>query len=255
MKFLIGLALSANVSVQAATVFETQVYDAQKKSSTLQQVWLSDNTARVNNDTQGKIYSLMQLGESDKSYFVDIEKKQIMDLSSPPAFPKMMQMPKKATELKAELKKHGKGPMIASFETDEYHVYANGKLCGSEYLSAKVLELKHVRTFLQTMKKRSDAQKKQEAQMPFISSNPCEKARQDLADDLIKKGAVLRSTDAKGQVQFEMSKISLDQTPSPAYFDLPKDFKVSTPQQMMQEMMQKAFKNQGKAPAAPTLAQ
>ena len=250
MKIFIGLALCVSISAQAATVFETQVRDENNKTANrTQQVWLSDTVARVNNND--KMYSLLLLDNSQKSYFVDINKKQVMDLSEPPPMPKMPKNAQPAKPpIKAVLKKHGAGDKIAGYDTVEYHIYANDKLCGSEFVSIEVLNLPHVNAFLTTMKQRSNLRHKQQEHLPFMSQNLCQKARQQVADELVSKGAVLRSLDDKGKVQFEMHKISLNQTPSAGYFELPKDFKVMTLQQMMQKMMQKAFKAKQPAPSA-----
>ena len=250
MKLVIGLALCLSISAQAATVFETQVRDEDNKGATrTQQVWLSDTVARVNNND--KMYSLLLLDSSQKSYFVDTNKKQVMDLSEPPPMPKM---PKNAVAakppIKAVLKKHGAGDKIAGYSTVEYHIYADDALCGSEFVSLEVLNLPHVNAFLTTMKQRSDLRHKQQKHLPFLSQNLCQRARQQVADELVSKGAVLRSLDANGKVQFEMHKINLNQTAPVGYFDLPKNFKVMTLQQMMQELMQKAFKAKQSAPSA-----
>lgn len=250
MKVFIGLILGLSLSAQAATVFDAQVNDKQKKSAQFQQVWLSETVARVNNDPDGKRYSLLYLDGSDKSYFIDTEKKVVMDLSEPPPMPPMPKNAPETKAIKAELKKHGEGPVIAGYATDEYHIYADGQLCRFEYLSAEVLGFAHVKTFLETMKKRSEIQQKQQAHLPFMSNDVCDTARQQVADQLISKGAVLRSSDAVGTILFDMQKIGLEQAPKAGYFELPPNFAVMTVQQMMQEMMQKILKSQP-APAAP----
>jgi hypothetical protein len=130
--------------------------------------------------------------------------------------------------------KKGDGPEIAGYTTVHYQVTANGELCSNEYLAADVLKINDIQSFIRAMQEMNP---KKNTPMPFMQANPCLHAGIEMAEQFQTLGMSLRSMSKDGQVQHEITKIHTEMEAPAGIFDLPSDYTLSTPQEMMQKMM------------------
>ncbi len=231
---LMGGAKAANAAAQTSSIL------------------LDASHARMQAGAAGQ-YMLLDFSNG-KMMMINTQQKQAIDMSSMPKMPKGMGKPPNQAEpaaIKAELVKVGNGPEIAGYATDHYQVKAEGKVCSNEFISADALQVEHVEKFMQSMHKMAQERRQAMSNMPFFKQDPCAKAAEQTAGEMLKQGMLMRSQDTNGQLRNEIVSIKTDVPASAADFSVPADFEVLTPQQMMQRAMQKMGRQTGEPQQMP----
>lgn len=235
--FVLCGTLAPFLSTSAATLIQTKAGPQQ----TPQSVLLDGKHVRIGEPEQKQGYMLMLL-EQNKRYMINTKQKQIIEMPvSPPqapdnmpkAPPEMPGMPK-APVIKSQLEHKGSGPKIAGYATEHYQITANGKICGSEYVSAEATKLAHVADFMKNLLASSG-----KPALPFLQQMPpCVQARMSVNDELMQHGLSMRSVDASGAVSNEVVSIDTNAKVEAGAFDLPAGYQQTNMQEMLRNAMQ-----------------
>jgi len=143
------------------------------------------------------------------------------------------------TKTDSNIKPKGSGPKIAGFNTEEYEIFANGKYCGSVFVSARALSDIGLKKFAKAFEKMAhQAQQKMTGMFgdqmnQFI--DPCVQANKKLADQVESIGFPLKSIDKNRRIDSVVTKIKRKtQLPANAFL-IPKDYQVTNPSKMMND--------------------
>ncbi len=150
------------------------------------------------------------------------------------------QSKKKQRPIKATIKKSGKGPKIAGYATTEYTVTAAGKRCGKEYISSAAAKSPEIRRLVENFASLAgldDIMPGPMGAMAQSMQDPCDLASQSLGDQLPKLGMPLKSIDASGRVETEVTSIDTHARLDAKRFELPAGYKRTTMKEMMGEAM------------------
>ncbi len=241
----VAIALSAALlcsQAWAATVIEQkgsalapkQANAAQPQTS---KILLDATHARMDAGQPGQ-YMLMDFTHH-KILMVNSTKKQAVDISAMPKMPAMPNAQQPAPkQVQAELTKVGAGPQIAGYATEQYQVKADGNVCSNEFISADAMKVAHITEFMQSMHKIAEDRRQAMANMPFFQQDPCAKAAEQMAGEVLKVGMLMRSEEATGQLRQEVISIQADVPTTAESFTVPAEYETLTPQQMMQRAMQ-----------------
>lgn len=251
------MSLSSSTSVLAtvgATLICSQLWAAteiQQKGVAISAPKTANAQAQTSTILLDASHARMEVGSAEqymlfdftqqKMTMVNAQQKQAIDMSSLPKMPENLPKPPAqadAAPVKVELVKVGKGPEIAGFSTEHYQVKADGKVCSNEFISAEAMNIEYVENFMQSMHKMAAERRKNMKNMPFFKQDPCAKAAEQSAGDMLKHGMLMRSQDSNGQLRNEIVSIKTDVAAKAEDFTVPADFEVMTPQQMMQRAMQ-----------------
>jgi hypothetical protein len=225
-----ALALCLSAPTWAATLVESNAMDGQQ-----QQVWLDGQKVRI--DGGDGNYMLMNLADK-KMFAVNSAQKQAIELSDRPSVPDMppgMTPPEAGSPVAVKWVEKDPGPKIAGYATKHYEVTANGEFCSDEYLAADVLKISDIKSFIKAMQEMNP---KKNTPMPFMQANPCLQAGIEMAEQFETLGMSMRSVGKDGKVQHEITNIQTGVDAPAGAFELPQDYQVNTPQQMMQRMME-----------------
>jgi hypothetical protein len=253
---LIGLSLLGLTHASFAdTILELQVPGPGQKLQP-QKVLIKGNMARTET-SRPDYYMLMNLDNNDM-FSVNSAAQQIIDMSKskqrPP--PKMVTTTtvKPVTLVKTQVSKK-----VAGYDTVQYKLMIEDKVCGFEYVSAKAQKLKEVNAFVKASQVIQRKRMRALASMPFIQQDPCTLASAQASEQVAKLGLALRSEDAKGNLRREVVSIKTDLNLSDDKFALPEAYESLTPIEMMQRNLKGAFKNStsigGKPPTSPEAQQ
>lgn len=247
---LVSMTSVATVSTSwAATVVEQRGMQGQT-----QKITINMPLARIDSSKPAQ-YILVNTQEK-KMYMVDSDKKRILAIdmaaapSTPPSMPPGALVPPAAT-VEAKLDKKGEGPEIAGYSTIHYQTIANGTVCSNEYLSAEAMKVESVKSLLVAMDDLASARKKMMGPMPMPQQDPCMQAYDKLQSEYKSIGVPLKITDKEGKVINEITSIKVEVEVAADLLTLPKDYKITTEEEMRKEFMRKmeeAQKQQGSNP-------
>ncbi len=224
------------------------------KSSQTSHILIDAHHARMEASQSGQ-YMLMDFTNS-KMVMINSAQKQAVDMSAMPkmpTLPKAPKMPENTSQpVKATLEKVGKGPDIAGHATEHYQIKADGQVCSNEFISAPAMQVENMSSFMQSMHKMAQERRQAMSRMPFMKQDPCAKATEEMAGEILKHGMLMRSQDEKGQLRHEIVSIKTGVATQADTFSVPAGFETLTPQQMMQRAMQ-GMKRQGQPKDMPSI--
>lgn len=134
-----------------------------------------------------------------------------------------------------KLVRKGAGPRIASFATQRYQLFANGKLCLSTYLSRQAMERGDLKGFLDGFY-RLQAKQKQEYRAIGTRYEPCDDAQETLMGRYPELGLAMRTVDPDGQLRQEVVDIQIGVTVKPETFQVPQGFRQLTHEEFLRAM-------------------
>ncbi len=146
----------------------------------------------------------------------------------------------KSRPIEAKLEKLGKGPKIAGYGTTEYRLKAGNRNCGKEFISATAARSPDIRKLVANLATLSNLDELMPGPMGAMAQSmqdPCEAAAISLGDQLPKLGMPLKSTDADGKVEMEITSIDTKAKLDRKHFQLPADYKRTTMKEMMGDAM------------------
>jgi len=247
LTFLIWVSITsvATIPSWAATIVEQR-----GMQGNTQKIIINMPSARVEGGKPTQ-YMLVNVQEK-KMYMVDSEQKRILmiDMAATPTNPPP-QMSTPPVTVEANLDKKGDGPEIAGYTTIHYQTLANGTVCSNEYLSADALKIEPIKAFLLAMENLASARKKMLGAMSMPQQDLCVQAYDRLQSEYKAIGVPLRMTDKEGKVINEITSIQVDVAVAADLFTLPKEYKLTTEEEMRKEFMQKmeeARQQQGNNP-------
>ena len=173
--------------------------------------------------------------KKEKAYVVDDSRHIVMDISSQ-MWDQGQEMAEPAVDYpKARLVEQGKGPTIAGYSTVHYKVMVGDKFCGDEYLSSKAIKEASMQEFSEVMSRMSKQQQQMFGDMGDMMQDPCDAADLTLYESYLEHGMPMRSVDKDGTVNNEVKRIETNVKIPADYFKLPKDYQVTSMEQMMQQ--------------------
>jgi len=211
---LFPILLLSIPAVNAATLIERE--DSQMGSS---KMWVDGNNMRAQVDNGS--YMLMNF-KRKQMYIVNTPRREIIDASE------MMKNRPAAAGLKVEIKRSGKGPVIAGYSTQKYDLMVNGRRCEQSLVSMKALKDSGLVDMMESMgdidfDPRGDAYK-----------SPCDKADGIFAIRMKKIGLPLAEINERGQVVDKVLRIEKNSKLPAGGFKRPSGYRTVTMQQMMQ---------------------
>ncbi len=232
MRHLAATLLVTSIAIPAVTVADTVI---QQKSGDGGNTTISikGDWARLDNAGDSE-YQLWNLKTGEMNMVIP-EDRTIMVINL-----RSEQSKKKQRPIKATVKKSGKGPKIAGYATTEYTVMAAGKRCGKEYISSAAAKSPEIRHLVDNFAALANLDELMPGPMGAIAQSmqdPCDLASQSLGDQLPKLGMPLKSTDANGRVETEVTRIDTHAKLDAKRFELPADYKRTTMKEMMDEAM------------------
>lgn len=229
--FKILLVLSAAVlsSTAHSAILIESINDEGKKG----RVVIDEGRARVDAGVLGG-YMLINLNDG-VAYVIDHSERVILDLSSPmvnnhPHSEMMKQVPPP----RVSIKKKGKGPVVAGYQTIRYRVSINGLHCFDELLSEQLLTYPHVKRFVEVIGAATGADAESGMGVPFDDEAPCESADELFDDHYHKLGLPMRTIDSNGLVSHEITRVDTDLDPPAGTFASPPGYKKVTREELVQ---------------------
>jgi hypothetical protein len=222
----LGILLIMATSTQCvfgATLIELTAGDGDQ-----QKMWLEGHKMRVEVNAQPS-YILMDT-KNRKLYTVNTKEREAMDMSS--IIGKNKGKKTQTTGQKASLVKKGKGPTIAGYSTVHYELLLGSHKCSDEYLSRKALaDIATPEVF--------DALSQMSAATPMATEmmDPCDAASITLSSSYKRLGYPLRTLGADGKLEMEVKRIVKNAPAPPGGFTIPKGYKVTNFEQVMQRDM------------------
>lgn len=148
------------------------------------------------------------------------------------------------SDLNAELRLEGDGPVIAGYKTQQYSLLANKQPCGSTFISEGAAQNKDISNMLNAMAN-LNVESMIPAGMKMLVQgmmDPCAKAGFRVMKQTTQLGFPVKVIDEKGRSAYEL--ISIDDTVKldSKIFTLPVDYVHTTPQKMINDSVQKAMK-------------
>ena len=175
-------------------------------------------------------YLLLNL-KNHQAYAVDRDQRQVVEMNDPPGQAHPGEHP---AQKSVSFKKKGAGPKLAGYATERYELSAGGERCGEHFVAPQTLQSADLKRFIDAMLAFSQGQ-------AAGDEDPLREActaAEDVADAQYRElGLPLRVTDGEGKVVHEIEKISaVDGFPAGS-FDIPADYAVTNPREMMERMM------------------
>lgn len=238
-KLAFGIWVSIT-SVAAIPSWAATVVEQRGMQGNVQKIIINMPTARIESSRPTQ-YMLVNMQEK-KMYMVDSEHKRILvvDMAATAPTNPPPQAPTPPVTVEARLDKKGDGPEIAGYATVHYQTLANNMVCSNEYLSADALKIESIKTFLLAMEDLASARKKMlRAMATPQQQDPCAQAYDKLQSEYKAIGVPLKTTDKEGKVINEIASIQVDVTVAADLFVLPKEYKLTTEEEMRKEFMQK----------------
>lgn len=229
MKKMISLLLLVPYSALAATMIETV-----DEEGGLARIYIEGNLARFEMPSENG-YAVMDTDKRTMKAVIP-QQKMVMDMSD------MMRnnTGKSARSGNMTVKDKGKGPKIAGYSTQEYTLHAGSKYCGSAYVSKAVLNDLQLDKFFDAMQAIGDSAGGDMAGLDTMTggkSDPCLQAEENASEEFKKIGFPLRVTNANKKIVSEVRNISKNARLPPGAFDIPADYPVTNPAQMMRDAM------------------
>lgn len=233
------ILLLTPVLLHAATMIETRDGNGE-----ITNIYIDGNKARLEMPGQ-EGFVLMDI--SNKSMKIALhEQRVIMDLSS--VFNESDTEPASAQVVAASVTSKGSGPLIASYATKEYEMFAEGKYCGSAFVSVDALKNIDLRKFVKTLNSMTDKVQKKMDGMVGVNMeqvmSPCERADNKLGEKILGIGFPLRFIDQNKHLQSEVTRIDIKARLPTDAFMLPAGYVLTTPEQMMGDAMKLLQQNQ-----------
>lgn len=145
-----------------------------------------------------------------------------------------------------EVKKLGKGPSVAGFDTTEYQLQVNGENCGKALLSSEAAQLSDVKKLLTALDQFNPESMMPEGMGDMMTSQiaACDRAKIAAQGQIAALGMPMKTVDAKGAVEQEIVSINAQVTLPQSLFTLPAGYQRTSPgaiindaMSQMQEMM------------------
>lgn len=235
-KIILVLLLGCAPPIFADTVIKQRSADADNTTTRIQGDWV-----RMDQSTQPE-FQLWNL-KTGEMHIVDPGKRTIMTLNLRKGKSKRKQRPIKAT-----VKKLAKGPKIAGYATIEYQLSANGKTCGKEFVSPAAAKSPDVHKLVSNFAELGNLDEMMPGPLGAAAQammDPCDQASLSFGDQLPQLGMPLKSIDASGAIETEVTSIDPHAKLDKKLFVLPADYKrTSLEEEMgnamkgMQQMMQ-----------------
>jgi len=227
---LLGTLLISAPAVFSAILIES-VDDDGKKGRVL----IDEGRARVDAGTLGG-YMLINLDDGT-AYAINHGERAILDLNGPMVSTHPQTGNSKPPSV--SVKKQGKGPIIAGYQTIRYRVSIDGMHCFDEYLSEQLLKYPHVKRFVEVIGEATGADATTGMGVPFDPDAPCESA-DELADDYYHKfGIPMRTIGSNGLITHEIKRIVTDMEPPAGTFTSPPGYIKVTREQLIQRTIEK----------------
>ena len=137
-----------------------------------------------------------------------------------------------------QLKSKGRGPKLLGYATTEYEQIVNGQHCGSLFASTQALKDSGVSNFVKGFSIMMAEMNSMFAGMMEQHMDDCDKAALALNDKILEIGLPLKSFDRHRRQETEVIKLDKKAQLPAGAFAIPGDYKMITPQQFVQEMMQ-----------------
>ena len=214
------LLLLFMLSVNAATLIERE-----DEFMGVSKMWVDGNNMRVETDGDG---SYMVVKFADKQIFiVDQKRREIIDASE------MLNKTINTEGLDVQVKRSGKGPVIAGYPTRKYDFMVNGHRCEQSLVSMKALKDSGLESMIESLSRidfdpRGDQFK-----------NPCEKADAIFALTMKKIGLPLAELDGRGRISDKIIRIKKNSKLPSGEFERPSGYRSVSLQQVMKELPQR----------------
>ena len=233
---LATLFLACTLPVSADTVIKERSPDGGNTTISIKGEW-----ARVDEGNEPGFH-LWNL-KTGEMHMVDPNERTIMTINLRKKGAKGKHRP-----VKANVKKIGKGPKIAGYPTIEYQLSTNGRQCGKEFVSSAAAKSPDVRRLVSNFAELSSIDEMLPGPMGAAAQammDPCDRAAMSFGKQIPKLGMPLKSLDASGAVETEVTRIDTHAKLDKKLFTLPADYKrTSMEEEMgnamkeMQQMMQ-----------------
>ena len=216
----------------AATLIESR-----DKDGTTSTIYIDQGKARFETpDNDG--YMVIDI-DRKTMYFIIHPEKTVIDMS------KALQSNKTSTTIKqpaVELRAKGNGPTLHGYPTKEYEEYSNGTYCGSVITSIEAtndLGIGHfVKAFTIMLSEINNLFSDITGDLPAQFIDQCEMAETSLANNYNEIGFPLKSLDKQQQMDTLVTKINKNAKIPGNAFDLPENYKLTTADGFLQEVMQ-----------------
>lgn len=227
-----------------ADVLVTNI-DEEGTSSTFK---ISNEWAKIVTQTEPDQYMMVNM-KKNNFYMIDRENKMVIDMGDMSAMTAMMPKSNNDQNIpKYEIKKVGSGPKVAGYNTTHYQLKIKNNVCSEHFVSKELMKKSEIEAFSESMKKQANA-----ASGMMFSASPCEIAEEDFDKKVFEYGVPLLSKNANGNVTFEITKIDTKASFPKNEFQFPKEFKVVTQAELIQQEMQN-MANENNMQNAPAMA-
>ena len=140
-------------------------------------------------------------------------------------------------------KSKGLGPKIIGYETEEYEIYADGKYCGSAFVSVRAVRDLNLQKFARAMEAMTtQIQQRIAGLTPHM--DPCNHTDRELSRKIIDIGFPLKSIDERRRPESEVIKISKNARLPAHAFVIPAGYRIVDRQKMMGEAMRQMQQTQ-----------
>jgi len=214
------LLLCTALGAHAATVI-----DARSAEGETSRISLTQDSARI--DSGGMDGYLLIRLDQGRMYSVMHSERMVLDIT-----PDGQARP--ADTSAGQLTAQGAGPVVAGYPTIKYTLSAAGKTCQQLLLSGPAMQLPHVERFA-TVMRRFDLLDDGMTGPAGDMLSPCERAELAQQDAIAAHGMPLRVLDGDGRLLSEVSAIQLDVDVPAARFELPADYRHTSPRELMQQ--------------------
>lgn len=138
----------------------------------------------------------------------------------------------------------GLGPSIAGYETEEYELRANDRPCGTALVSVRAINETGFKKFFNVMNKLGEHMQSKMSGViaPVQSLSLCDKAEVKLSNKLLDIGFPLRFSNTANHTSNEVIQIDKKAVLPANAFNVPADYKLTTPEQLLSGAM-KQLKN------------
>jgi len=223
-----------------ALSFAASMIESSDGRGTITRIYMKGDKARIEMPgNQG--YSVMNIRKKTM-YVVLHPQRAVMNMSEYMQGGSNNAQQSGGTYVDSFLQTKGLGPRIAGYETEEQEIYANNQYCGSVFVSVQAMNDLNLRPFAKALESMGQQIQQSVTGITGMQMNQmlstCDQAEKTLLDQLVNIGFPLKSIDKNRRTESVVTRL-IRNTKLPAQaFVVPKQYRVVTPAQMMQEAMQ-----------------
>lgn len=208
------------LSLVSSTLYAGTVVDIKNKNGQTTQFQSTETRGRLNSANEGS-YVVIDYPQQ-KILIVMPDQKQILLIDG--TAPLFDNASTKET-VNSEVRKVGDGPDVAGYSTREYQILAGGEVCSTVFGSEDAMTATGMRQMFDALQKVASQSTRMMKQFKPDSS-PCDQAKAEIVTHIGQIGAPLRSLDAQGNPDVEITRIQTDVDLPAETFSVPAEYPV-----------------------------